>query len=378
MKKAVGRFFVLFILSALAFNCTVQSGNDLRYFDTAEENSSQLRLAILYPSLGSLRALIKLKERDIFDPDNLIIIGVYHEKERSDYKRSIDMVRGKNIDWIKFHKVSGEINKDNLFKKNSLSNDFNLIFKKSDGIIFFGGADIPPYIYHEQTELLTSIHTPYRHFFELSFVFHLLGGSQDKSFIPLLESAPEFPVLGICLGEQTLNVGSGGDMVQDIWAEKYGINFVEEAIALSQDNWHKNPLARLHPEENLFSYHLHPIKLEAEGKFIKEFGFKVEDTPRILSSHHQAVDKLGKGMTVIATSMDGKVIEAIEHIKYPNVLGIQFHPESPSLYDQDEKRKITPGDQKAVSCLSILKNNPPSLAFHKKIWAWFAEKLSKH
>ena len=378
MKKAVWRFLILFILSALAFNCTVPSGNDLRYFDTAEENSGQIRLAILYPSTGSLRALIKLKERNIFNPDNLIIIGVYHEKERFDYQRSIDMVREKNIDWIKFHKVSAEINKDNLFEKNSLSNDFKLIFKKSAGIIFFGGADIPPYIYHEQTELLTSIKTPFRHFFELSFVFHLLGGSQDESCIPLLESAPDFRGLGICLGEQTLNVGSGGSIVQDVWAEKYGIDFVEEAIALSQENWHKNPFARLYPEENLYSYHLHPIKLETEGKFIKEFGFKVEDTPRILSSHHQAVDKLGKGMTVIATSIDGKVIEAIEHKKYPNVLGIQFHPEFPSLYDQDEKRKITPRDQKAVSCLSILENNPPSLAFHKKIWSWFSEKLSKH
>lgn len=378
MKKAVWRFFTLFILAALAFNCNVQSGNDLRYFDTAEENSGQIRLAILYPSFGSLRSLIKLKERNIFNPDNLIVIGVYHEKERSDYQRSIDMVREKNIDWIKFHKVSGEINKDNLFEKNPLSNDFKLIFKKSAGIIFFGGADIPPYIYNEQTNLLTSIRTPYRHYFELSFVFHLLGGSQDENFKPLLESAPEFPLLGICLGEQTLNVGSGGSLVQDVWAEKYGIDFVEEAIALSQENWHKNPIARLYPEENLFSYHLHPIKLETEGKFIKEFGFKVEDTPRILSSHHQAVDKLGKGMTVIATSIDGKVIEAIEHKKYPNVLGIQFHPEFPSLYDQDEKHKITPGDQKAVSCLSILENNPPSLAFHKKIWSWFSEKLSNH
>jgi len=376
MKKAVWRFFALFILAALAFNCTVQSGNDLRYFDTAEENSGQIRLAILYPSFGILRAVIKLKERNIFNPDNLIIIGVYHEKEHSDYQRSIDMVREKNIDWIKFHKVSGEINKDNLFEKNPLSNDFKLIFKKSAGIIFFGGADIPPYIYNEQTNLLTSIRTPYRHYFELSFVFHLLGGSQDENFKPMLESAPEFPVLGICLGEQTLNVGTGGSMVQDVWAEKYGIDFVEEAIALSQENWHKNPFARLYPEENLYSYHLHPIKLETEGKFIKEFGFKVEDTPRILSSHHQAVDKLGKGMAVIATSVDGKVIEAIEHKKYPNVLGVQFHPEIPSLYDQDEKRKITPGDQKAVTCLSILENNPPSLAFHKKIWAWFAEKLA--
>ncbi len=64
MKKAVWRFFVLFVLSVLAFNCTVQSGNDLRYFDTAKEKSGQIHLAILYPSFGSLHSLIKLKRAE--------------------------------------------------------------------------------------------------------------------------------------------------------------------------------------------------------------------------------------------------------------------------------------------------------------------------
>ena len=55
------------------------------------------------------------------------------------------------------------------------------------------------------------IEDPVRHYFEVSAIFHLLGGSQDPAFQGLLEGRPDFPVLGICLGCQSLNVGTGGD-----------------------------------------------------------------------------------------------------------------------------------------------------------------------
>jgi hypothetical protein len=55
---------------------------------------------------------------------------------------------------------------------------------------------------------------PHRHYLELSFLFHLLGGFQDESFLPLLEERPEYPVLGICLGMQSMNVATGGDMIR--------------------------------------------------------------------------------------------------------------------------------------------------------------------
>jgi len=120
---------------------------------------------------------------------------------------------------------------------------------------------------------------------------------------------------------------------------------------------------------------MHRIKLLEQGKFIKEWGFEKKDNPFIYSSHHQAVRKLGKGIKVIATSLDGNVIEAIEHTKYPNVLGVQFHPEARSLWDADNKSRLTPGDKEETNLLSILEKNPPSLAFHKKLWSWFTQKL---
>ncbi len=350
----------------------------LRHFDTAPARAEGIRLTILYPSTGSLNALRTLREKGLFATAGIEVVGVFHEAERTEYARSIAMVENAGLDWVHFHKLSGDLNRDNLFGNHDLSAEFREIFEKSDGIIFFGGADIPPYLYGEETSLLTGIRTPYRHFLELSFVFHLLGGSQDEAFTPFLDSAPEFPVLGICLGEQTLNVGTGGTMVQDVPSEIHGADSLEDVIALGQDNWHTNPFARLYPEKGLFSYNLHPIRLLQDGLFVQELGFSTQDTPYIMSAHHQAAEKLGRGLFPIATSLDGKVVEAIAHNSFPHVLGIQFHPEFPVLYDPEARFKMTPKDTSESSAFSILEDNAPSMEFHKKLWAWFAARLDDY
>lgn len=122
---------------------------------------------------------------------------------------------------------------------------------------------------------------------------------------------------------------------------------------------------------------MHPIRLYENSKFVKELGFKKEDTPYVRCGHHQAIDRLGKGMKIAAASIDGKVIEGIEHEKFPNVLGVQFHPEDPALWDNNLKSRFTPQDPEAKSLRSILESNPPSFAFHKKIWSWFCQKLEE-
>ncbi|NIM57772.1 MAG: hypothetical protein GTO16_02365 [Candidatus Aminicenantes bacterium] len=373
LKKPLFILFIFLFLGGMLFS---QSSD--RYFDKAELSSKEVRLAILYPSIGSIKSLVKLRKKNLFPQENLIVIGVYHANEKTDYEKSKEFVKENNMEWFKFHQVSGELNKDNLFQKNSCTDDFKNIFQKSDGIIFFGGADIPPSIFKSKTNLLTRISTPYRHFIELSLIFHLLGGFQEGNFKAFLESSPQFPILGICLGAQSLNVGTGGTLTQDIWSVKYGKKYFEDVIDLGRENWHANPLARLYPEEELFSFHMHPIKLVERGKFCSEIGFNKEDTPYILSAHHQMADRLGKGIKIAATSLDGKVVEAIEHEKYPNVFGVQFHPEFPILYDHEEKFRFTPQDKQEKSLLSILESNPPSLAFHKKIWAWFIQKFKEY
>jgi len=376
-KPLILIFFLFCFLTALLF-----SQSSERFFDRKEMTSKEVILTILDPSVGRIRSLIELRKQALIPIENLVIIGVYHEKKTTNYEKSIEFVKENNLEWVKFHKLSGELDKDSLFQQNSLTGEFEKIFNKSDGIIFFGGADIPPSIFYEKTNLFTHIRTPYRHFFELSLIFHLLGGLQNKNFKAFLESEPQFPVLGICLGCQSLNVGTGGTLIQDIASEKYGKKYVEEVIALGPENWHTNPLTRLYPEkarsQNLFHAHMHPIKLLEKSKFVTELGFKPEDKPYILSAHHQMVDKLGKGIKIAATSLDGKVVEAIEHQKYPNVLGVQFHPENPVLWDLTKKFKMRLEDTEETSPRSFLEKNPPSFDFHKKIWAWFSKKLDAY
>lgn len=364
-------FLLFFLTFIIGFDCSQK-----HYFDNAQHQSAQVRLTIFYPELGSIWALMKLREIGFLDVENLLVIGVYHEKERTDYQASIDFVQEQKLDWIKFHRLSGELDRNALFQNNDLTDDFKDIFQKSDGIIFFGGADIPPYIYGEETNLLTEIETPYRSLLETSFIFHLLGGSQDSSFVPLLADQPAFPILGICLGCQSLNVGTGGTLIQDIWSEIYGKKTLEQVIALQKDQWHTNPYRRLFPEENLISYNMHSIELSNPGKLASILNFSTPANPYVVSAHHQMPGRLGKGMKIAATSLDGKVIEALEHEIYPNVLGVQFHPEFPILYNRGRTFRFLPEDKKAISLLELLERHPPSHEFHQKIWKWFGDKLT--
>ncbi len=341
------------------------------------ESGEKITIAVLYPSLETLKELVALRENGLIDVPGLTVIGVYHEKERTDYGQAREFVRTNKLDWVSFRSLSGTLSEDVLFRKNSCSAEFEKIFQESQGIIFFGGPDIPPVLYGEKTSLLTIIEDPYRHFLEVSFVFHLLGGLQDSSFRPLLESRPRFPVLGICLGCQSLNVGTGGTLVQDIWSEVYGEGYVEDVIARGKEIWHSNPFLRLFPREGLTSFVFHPIRLLEDGKFCVEFGFAAADTPFVFSSHHQMTGNLGKGCRVIATSPDGKITEAIEHERYPNVLGVQFHPEATSLYNRTTLVRFTPQESGSVSPRSFLEEHPPSLAFHRRLWSWASQKWAE-
>lgn len=343
-----------------------------RYFDTAAVAHDGTRLTICYPSVGTLRALVSLKNQGLLSTEGLEVIGIYHTKERSDYRTALKFLQDQKIDWVKFHEVTAELDPAALFKTNAASKEFEDIFRKSDGLIFFGGDDIPPATYKEKTSLLTDITDPFRHYFELSLVFHLLGGSQDEAFKGFLENRPAFPVYGICLGMQTLNTGTGGSLVQDIWAETYGKTYIEDVIALGPTFWHTNPWSRLASNDRtLLGYMMHPIKLLESSKFCGEMGFKPSDQPYIMSAHHQAAKVVGKGFRVAATSLDGKVVEAIEHTRFPNVLGTQFHPEFPVIWDATPKYKLTPKDKDLIAINAYLSAHPPTIEFHKKLWAWF-------
>ncbi len=365
---------ILGLMMAAALPLKAQTPD--RFLDQAAAKDANVRLVVFNPETYNIRALEALRRNRIIDVPNLTVIGVYHQKQVADFAAARKYVAENKLDWMKFHAVTAEIGESELFGTNACTPEFETIIRKADGVIFFGGPDIPPSVFKRKTNLLTEIEDPYRHYLELSAVFHFLGGSQNPAFKPLLESRPGFPVLGICLGFQTINVGTGGSLIQDIWAELYGKPYVEDVIALGPEQWHNNPYRHLYPLDKLMGYNFHSLQLGDRSKFVSVMGFKTSDHPRILSSHHQAADVLGAGLVAAATSRDGKIIEAVEHSKYSNVLGVQFHPEHPMLWDTEPRFRQKPGDP-LTSYNAILTGTPPSLAFNKAIWGWFAGKLKE-
>jgi len=328
---------------------------------------------VFNPTVWNLQCLAALRDKGILDVPGLTVVGVYHVRQKEDFEASRTFAGEHGYAWIKFHAVSAALAEAELFRQNPCTPEFEAVAAKSDGVVFFGGPDIPAAIFHQKTNFLSEVDDPHRNRLELSAIFHLLGGTQDPRAKPLLAARPAFPVLGICLGFQSLNVGTGGSLVQDIWTGIYGASSYEEAIALGPEQWHNNPYKRLLPQEKLMSSNFHTLQLK-EGRFLREAGFGPADHPRILSSHHQAVVEVAGGWSVLATSRDGRLVEAMEHKRFPNVLGVQFHPEHHLLWETEPRFRQRPEDAPA-GFNAILAGTPRSLEFNKAVWAWLGRAL---
>lgn len=151
-----------------------------------------------------------------------------------------------------------------------------------DGLILCGGNDMDPRYYGEEID--GSFNIDYE---------------RDKVEFALLEAYVRLdkPVLGICRGCQLINVFFGGSLYQDI----------------------KN--ANEHSPSDKIDL-IHPVKA-IDGSIAKSLygsDFVVN------SYHHQAVNKLGKGLKVTMMSADNTVVEGIEHMDLP-IFGVQWHPE---------------------------------------------------
>jgi putative glutamine amidotransferase len=328
-------------------------------------------LIFVHPTKYNLSLFNYLLENEIVKIDDLKIIGVYHSKENYDYSKSEAFIKEKELSFIKLIEIEEDLSDDQLYTKNNCTNIFTNLFGKSNGIFFFGGPDLPPAIYGEQISLLTRMTDPYRHYMEASFLFHLLGGSQNLDFVPLLEANPDYTIYGICLGMQTMNIANGGTMVQDIPSEIYELTTVEEILKSDNNTQHRNYNNNLVNDSTLFSGSFHEIKIinpiPLTGKNNKN------SKPLVYSNHHQAIENLGKDLKIIATSGDGKIIEAIAHKKYPNVLGIQFHPEGTYLHDLEMKYRKSPKDELKAGKQILLDSD--SYIFHLTFWECFSEKM---
>jgi putative glutamine amidotransferase len=115
------------------------------------------------------------------------------------------------------------------------------------------------------------------------------------------------PILGICRGEQILNVAYGGTLIADI------------------PLLHKSDVQVKHKDtanNNL----PHPIRLDKTSLLYQITG-KLQG--EVNSAHHQAIDKVAMGFKASAFAKDG-IIEAIERENpkgKPFFLAVQWHPE---------------------------------------------------
>ena len=170
------------------------------------------------------------------------------------------------------------------------TDDANLLLKKADGLLITGGNfDINPNIFGEN-----NIHSSVK-LKEQRTKFEMLA-----SEIILNDNKP---LLGICGGEQLINVLYQGTLIQHIPDEIE--NYLE------------------HEQANPRNEAGHSIFIKENTRLHKIISKK---TIMVNSAHHQAVKKPGEGLVINAFSEDG-VIEGIEDPSMNFCIGVQWHPE---------------------------------------------------
>jgi putative glutamine amidotransferase len=339
-------------------------------------------IVMTHPTLFQVKNIVEMYEKDIIPLKALVLLGIYHEdefanaEEAQSYQDAFTYVQQNRIPWVQFRKITGRVEIGDLFRENLWSPQFREIFAMASGILFTGGMDIPPAVYNQGVRLLSEPTTPARSLYEISFLFHLLGGGQNPAFTPFLAGRRDFPLLVICLGAQSLNVATGGSLIQDIPTEVYGQRTVEEVLAAGPDQVHSGVyLEKLFPNDAELMMTFHRIRLDQDSVFVRKLGFASADRPFVATSHHQAIGKLGANLRITATSLDGKIVEAVEHTIFTNVLGIQFHPERHTLFRKDFWQRSRTDAPLDFNPLAFLKSNPPTYAFHLAIWKWFGEQV---
>ncbi len=332
---------------------------------TFSEDPKEKNLLITHPTVNNIKTILFLCSEEIFHaPGDFQIIGIYHERASYNYSQTQDYIEKNNIKNIVLYEFREDLSPEIMYQENLCTPEIKQLFNSSCGIILFGGPDIPPMCYGEETHLLTEITDPYRHYLEITFMFHLLGGYQNPNFLPLMEHRPDYAILGICLGMQTMNVATGGTLIQDIPSVIYGKQTVDEVLRMNFNQQHRNYFTNIDTDEELIWGHFHTITFE-KGSFIDSV---CQSSPHVWSSHHQCIGKIGMNLVPVAWSEDKKLIEAVKHKTYPNVYGVQFHPEVTAIFRTDDSLKRTPDQPVLLSYISMFPHEK-GYDFHQAFWA---------
>lgn len=168
------------------------------------------------------------------------------------------------------------------------------------GLLLTGGGDIHPRHWDEEEPVHPEAE---------------LDEERDAFELPLLRQAWELrlPILGICRGEQLLNVALGGSLIQDI-PSHFGCD--------ADRHRHGTP-----DEPDL----RHPVAVDPTSRLAEILGCPTLVTN---SRHHQAVGRVAPPLKAVAwhlpTERDGETliegVEAREATRW--ALGVQWHPEN--------------------------------------------------
>lgn len=331
---------------------------------------------ITHPRADELRNIAKLVERGLLNVPDLHLVGIYHENEWENYEDARDFIAGQPENWMELKEISCNLDVKSVYRKNDCTKSFRDLFDRSRGVIFTGGPDIPPVLYGEKTLITTVIEDPPRHLFEISFLFHLLGSSRNKKYQPFLLDRPGYVVLGLCLGLQSMNVATGGTLIQDIPSEVYKIKTFEDGLKLPAAKTHRSFSRPLNPALGVGNAAIHPVRFQGRSELVKKL---VPDGKpvKVISLHHQGIEKLGRGLAVLATSLDGKVIEAARHTKFPNVLGIQFHAEKDLMWEPDSIYLQKEDAQVPNYVAEWLQKDQRAQAFLRAFWRLVGDRINK-
>lgn len=177
--------------------------------------------------------------------------------------------------------------------------ELDTYLKMISGIVFSGGQDLDPRKYGQQLTSATQLMAPRRE------------DSERLLFQKVFDR--KMPVLGIGMGMQLINLFHGGTLFQHLPAE--------------------NPKAMPHSDPSGYP-HRHMVNVE-EGTLLEEIYGAGEQ--RVNSSHHQAVNQLGRKLRVAAKAHDG-VIEAVETTDPAwFCVGLQWHPEDETASALDQQ-----------------------------------------
>lgn len=363
------KFLLLHLLLAIVIALPAQD------FFRNDFNKRKKYIILTNPTVKNIKTIRYLENAGLLDINTrkTKFVGVWFDDQNYDFGQTKEYIENKGLKNFFLHEVRGELNETNLYEENDCTDDFETIFNNSIGIFFFGGPDIPPAIYGEENK--SSVVTdPERHYFEASFLFHLLGGFQNDNYTPLLKKNPLYLVTGFCLGMQTMNVATGGTLIQDIPSEVYGAETPEATLKIGRANLHRNYWQEIVEDTLLMGINLHTIQFTDHPFFGKAVRVPKRWEPRVYSSHHEAAENIGKGLEVTAVSADGKIVEGLAHLQFPNVFAVQFHPEVPGLYENLYVRKFHPEDE-PMSYHDII--GKQSVKFHERYWEHISEILRK-